>query len=161
MLGLTRQERGIVAFLVAGLVLGSLVTIYNRYLNPPELPEVDPAKVAAFDSISQRLAEEDRLGRKVSVAGAVPTGRQQGTRRESKAGPQGLPAPQSIEINNASETELVRLPGIGQVMARRIVLFRRQNGPFGRLEDLRKVRGIGPKVFEKISPYITLGQRRQ
>ena len=55
-----------------------------------------------------------------------------------------------VDINKASVEELDRLPGIGPSLAQRIVEFRKQNGPFHRVEDLLNVRGIGPKSFEPL-----------
>jgi endonuclease YncB( thermonuclease family) len=59
------------------------------------------------------------------------------------------PATTKLDANTATETELVGLPGIGPVMARRIVAAR----PFKSADDLRNVKGIGPKKYEKIRPY--------
>ena len=50
--------------------------------------------------------------------------------------------------------ELTQLPGIGETLARRIVESRRQAGPFADHEDIRRVRGIGPRTLERISPYL-------
>jgi len=62
-----------------------------------------------------------------------------------------------ININLASQSELMDLPGIGSVIASRIVDYRRQHGDFSRIEDLRKVSGIGEKRFEAIQEKITVG----
>ena len=59
-----------------------------------------------------------------------------------------------ININKASVEELVELPRIGQAVAKRIVVFREENGPFKNPEDLKSVRGIGDKVFDQIRPSI-------
>ena len=59
-----------------------------------------------------------------------------------------------ININKASVEELVELPRIGQAVAKRIVVFREENGPFKKVEDLKSVRGIGDKVFDQIRPSI-------
>ncbi|HNR65885.1 MAG TPA: helix-hairpin-helix domain-containing protein, partial [Atribacterota bacterium] len=62
----------------------------------------------------------------------------------------------SININNCSARELESLEGIGPVLAERIVEYRRNNGPFGKIEDIRKVPGIGEKRFEAIKEMITV-----
>ena len=64
--------------------------------------------------------------------------------------------PQKIDINRAEPWLLEALPGIGEVLAQRIVDYRSENGPFKRIEDLLKVSGIGPATFEKIKDYITV-----
>ncbi len=60
-----------------------------------------------------------------------------------------------ININLAYSADLQRLPGIGEVMAERIVEFREQNGNFKNIEDIMLVKGIGIKKFEKIKDLIT------
>ena len=62
-----------------------------------------------------------------------------------------------ININLASASELTDLPGIGNVLASRIVDYRRQHGDFQRIEDIRNVSGIGEKRFEAIQDKITVG----
>jgi competence protein ComEA len=65
-------------------------------------------------------------------------------------------SPQKIDINRADPWLLEALPGIGEVLAQRIVDYRSENGPFKRIEDLLKVSGIGPATFEKIKDHITV-----
>jgi competence protein ComEA len=55
-----------------------------------------------------------------------------------------------ININRASATELDTLPGIGPVIASRIVEYRKKNGPFASVEDLQKVSGIGVAKFTQL-----------
>jgi len=62
-----------------------------------------------------------------------------------------------ININIASQSELMDLPGIGNVLASRIVDYRRQHGDFLRIEDIRNVSGIGEKRYEAIENHITVG----
>ena len=59
-------------------------------------------------------------------------------------------------INEAAMSELMNLPGIGPSIAQRIVEYREMNGEFKKLEDVKKVKGIGDKLFQKILPYIKL-----
>lgn len=61
-----------------------------------------------------------------------------------------------IPINSAGKEDLMTLPGIGDVKAEAIILYREQNGRFDELEDLMKVSGIGEKTFEKLKDLIRL-----
>ncbi len=60
-----------------------------------------------------------------------------------------------INVNTASQKELVALPGIGETIAQRIIEYRKTHGPFHRPEDLLAVKGIGPKKLEKIRDLIS------
>ena len=62
-----------------------------------------------------------------------------------------------VNINTADADTLTGLPGIGQVLAERIVAYRRQNGPFRAVEEIMKVEGIGEKKAEAILDLITVG----
>ena len=68
-----------------------------------------------------------------------------------------LPAPGAINLNRADAATLATLPGIGPVLAGRIVADRAAHGAFARIEDIQRVSGIGPAIFEKIRPDITVG----
>ncbi|MFQ5898862.1 MAG: ComEA family DNA-binding protein [Candidatus Methylomirabilia bacterium] len=59
-----------------------------------------------------------------------------------------------LDLNRASVAELQRLPGIGPILARRIVETRQRDGPFRDAEDLRRVPGIGEKKLEAIRDLI-------
>ena len=61
---------------------------------------------------------------------------------------------QRIDINRAETWLLEALPGIGEVLAQRIVDYRSENGPFRRIEDLLKISGIGDATLEHIKDYI-------
>jgi competence protein ComEA len=61
-----------------------------------------------------------------------------------------------ININLASETELDSLPGVGPVMAGRIIAWRESNQRFHSIEELQEVPGIGPKVFANLKPLVRI-----
>ncbi len=60
-----------------------------------------------------------------------------------------------VHLNSATETELIRLPGVGNATARRIISFRNQHG-FQRIEDIMQVPGIGPAKFAKMKNCLAL-----
>ena len=74
-----------------------------------------------------------------------------------EATPESTPTPGVININTATVEELQTLQGIGEQKAGDIVHYREENGPFSRVEDLLKVRGIGSKTLEDLRPLITVG----
>ena len=58
-----------------------------------------------------------------------------------------------VDINQADWPELSQLPGVGETLARRIV-DARQARAFADHEDLRRVRGLGPRTLERLKPYL-------
>jgi DNA uptake protein and related DNA-binding proteins len=60
-----------------------------------------------------------------------------------------------IAINRADDRQLQSIPGIGPVIARRIIDYRGRNGPFHNEEELLKVKGIGPKKLQKMQNHIS------
>jgi competence protein ComEA len=60
-----------------------------------------------------------------------------------------------VNLNEASEAELDRLPGVGMKAAQSI-LTHRQKRPFQRIEELVKVKGFGKKKVQKLKPYLSL-----
>lgn len=66
------------------------------------------------------------------------------------------PQPQRIRVNTASAEALAALPGIGPARAAAIVDSRLREGPFRRVEDLRRVPGIGPRTVERLRNLVQL-----
>lgn len=59
-----------------------------------------------------------------------------------------------VDVNRADWAELAQLPGIGEVLAKRIIESRAAQGPFLDHSDLQRVRGIGPRTVENLRPYL-------
>ena len=96
-----------------------------------------------------RMTASDSAG-----AAAVPAVSAPGASRLARRAAAPL-RPASIDVDRASEAELLRLPGIGPALAGRIVAERAAGGPFGGPDGLLRVHGIGPKTLEKIRPFLT------
>ncbi len=67
------------------------------------------------------------------------------------------PGEPPIDVNTASEAELMRLPKVGAVTARAIIAAR----PFASVDDLDRVRGIGKKTLDALRPFVTAGAPRR
>ena len=90
------------------------------------------------------LEEAQRL-REIEAEAGIPQG------DNKSAGENGL-----IDINTADKQELMRIPGIGESKADRIIEYRQIHGRFGSVEELMNVSGIGSGMFEKMKDCITV-----
>ena len=66
-----------------------------------------------------------------------------------------------VNINTATAEELTRLPGVGEVLAERIVEYREQYGPFREAEELMKVNGIGESKFADMKEQVILEEEAE
>lgn len=62
-----------------------------------------------------------------------------------------------LDINTANKEQLMELPGIGDVIAERIIAYRTTNGPFSAVDQILNVEGIGKTKFQQIETYIYVG----
>ncbi|MEO0070666.1 MAG: ComEA family DNA-binding protein [candidate division WOR-3 bacterium] len=67
-------------------------------------------------------------------------------------------SPPLLDINQATKEQLEALPGIGPVLAQRIITYREKSGGFKSISQLRKVSGIGPKRLSAIKDFITVSK---
>ncbi|MEC4889961.1 MAG: ComEA family DNA-binding protein [Nitrospira sp.] len=64
--------------------------------------------------------------------------------------------PRLVDLNRASVEEFEQLPGVGPVLARRVVAYRESRGRFHAVEELRGVKGIGQKKLERLRRLVTV-----
>lgn len=128
----TKNEQKVFLFLSIVFLSGVAIKIYKTYVVSPKVPEFDYARSdSIFLERSKLLISGDSAG----------TGISQKVFRK-------------INVNRATKTELMTLPGVGETTAERILLYRDESGSFKSIHDLKKVKGIGEKKFEKLKPYI-------
>jgi competence ComEA-like helix-hairpin-helix protein len=132
----TDNEKRILIVLGAGLVIGIAIAAYQGHRAELDIPD-----------FSEIYAHTDSVFHERSARIPKPGG--------TDAPPLALLAEGSININTASKEELTLLPGIGDVFAERIILYREDNGAFESDRDLLNVSGIGERRLEIIRPYIT------
>lgn len=116
------RERWYVSGLILGVLVVCLAVLAMRWSLLADRVPLSPLPASAAAQ-AQQAAEEDQPSE------AQPA--------ESAAGGRRL------DLNRASAAELVRLPGIGEVLAARIIEYRDEHGPFRRVADLAEVEGIG------------------
>ena len=69
-----------------------------------------------------------------------------------------MPDVSPLDINAAAAEELAALPGIGEVLAGRIVAYREEHGPFAAVDDLPEVSGIGERKLAGLERRVTVGE---
>jgi competence ComEA-like helix-hairpin-helix protein len=129
-LALTKTEQKVLAFLVGAMVLGMGIRLYRSTF--PSTPNFD---YRASDSTF------------AAMTAAIDTSASEEPAEEETG---------KINPNTATKRQLMKLPGIGEVTAERIMLYRDEVGPFQAIDELTRVRGISKKKLEQIKPFITL-----
>jgi comEA protein len=133
MVGFTRSETRALLFLIVTFVVGVGVWTYrNRWAPLPELSEARRVEQKATPTTDKKI--ETR-------------------KADTKSGQE------TIILNDADREELESLPGVGPVIAARIIEYRERHGGFNALEELIEVKGIGQQTVERLKPYLKLDQQ--
>jgi comEA protein len=131
MLGFTRNEQRVLLFLTACFVTGGSIKIYQEHYQPlPNAPD---------ESIILESTDSGFVAVSISQEKKIETG-----------------SFFNVQLNTAGQIELERIPGIGPVMARRILSYRQSKGRFQTVDELLNVKGIGPKKLQKIRSYVQI-----
>jgi competence protein ComEA len=109
---------------------------------------------AARDLVVARLAPRTAAPRIQAAEVPPPAAPAPDPGRAPDAG--RTPATPVVDLNRANARELDALPGIGPVLAGRILDHRRRAGPFRSVDELRAVRGVGPRLLERVRPRVTV-----
>jgi len=129
-LSLTPTERRVLLFLAGTLIAGAAIRYYQEAF-PPAWNYDYRAADSAFAAYQERIAAD-------TTSSAADGGGK------------------LLNINTASVSDLLSLPGIGRTLAERIVQDRERKGSFAAVDELRRVKGITGKKFEKLKPHISV-----
>ena len=128
---LTGTERKVAIFLVGAFIVGTGIRLYRE-----TFPDEKQFEYRSSDST-------------FAVLSAAPESEESGDSVSGK--PHG-----PVNINTATKEQLMTLPGIGEVTAERIILRREDVGPFTNAGELRSIKGISKKKFDKLKDMITV-----
>lgn len=146
MLDLTQSEKRVLIIILAVILTAAGIQLIN-----PSSSNLKTVDYAESDSVFSRLShvrpQKHQLyqvqfnGQPTNSSGKIHT-----TQQNKKN--------LLVNINIATEKEFIQLPRIGPSIAQRILKFRETHGSFKSNKDLQKIKGIGPKTFERIKPYL-------
>ncbi len=114
----------------------------------PTTPPPDTASSAAPRSAQVALA--------VCLAGVLVLLLVRGYGQQLRTRPTEHITPALVDLNSADRSQLAQVPNIGPKLAERIEAHRFAKGGFRSVEDLEHVEGIGPKIVEKVRPYVVV-----
>ena len=143
---LTNQEKWVFVFLCTTLVSGYLIQYMKQRNMDDSLhiiskTEKEEFKQAALHAYSSQGIQDNETP-KIAAGDA--------TEKNIKDGEE------LVNINTAVKQELMALPNIGPITAERIIRFRDDFGPFQSIDDLAKIKGIGPKTLERLKTRIII-----
>ncbi|MCP9470625.1 MAG: helix-hairpin-helix domain-containing protein [Nitrospira sp.] len=127
---------------------------------PEALSPDEPAPVAVEASVAESLTPKE-LKAQAGATGAPAENnvRTEPRTRNRAASPVRSGSLGPVDLNRADVSELESLPGIGAVLARRVMEYRASIGRFQTVEDLLAVKGIGRKTLERLRPFVTVLER--
>jgi competence protein ComEA len=143
MIGFTKQEKRFALFFLVSIIVGTGVKAYRQqHLSKPDSEWQEHYQAVLTDFRQKAHSDEDTITQQqASIQKATP--------RIQKSD-----LVESIDINHATLIQLQTLPKIGPVLAQRIIDFRDVNGPFKSIDEIKSVKGIGPKTFIVIKNHI-------
>jgi competence protein ComEA len=121
---------------------------------PVPEPREDAPRVIA-DNPVEPVDRHETPGTHAAVVAPVPGSSRVDTPKVQAGSPVAKPKSR-LDLNRASAEDLQRLPGIGEVLAKRVVEARTSKGSFTAIEELLEVKGIGEKKLERLRPLITV-----
>ena len=141
-----RNEQ-IILLLLCGVLIVGIAIRYLDSKNPDSIPDFE---------VHKNAVEVPSIEEKAEVPQVTSLTHKQSSVEVPSPKEDVPPVRELIDINSATAKEFERLHGIGPQIAGRIVAYREKNGVFKRVDDITKVRGIGPKTLERLRPHLTM-----
>lgn len=116
---------------------------------PAEIPTTRPALASA-----NQMEAPSRRPVAMPLEDSEPASARVPEKASAGMPPPRQPGARQVDLNQATLSELEALPGIGPKLAQRVIEHRDQNGPFRSVDDLRHVKGIGRKKFDRLRPHV-------
>jgi DNA uptake protein ComE-like DNA-binding protein len=152
----TRAERRALAVVVAIAALGVVARIVR---SKQARPAPTAAEVLALDAQIERVREARKVGRAGGTGSRSNSSTRQpnnpSTLRRASQTPREVKAKERVDLDTAGPTTIEGLPWIGPALAARIVESRDRCGPFGSMEALTRVYGIGAGMAKRLEPHVT------
>lgn len=147
--GATKGEVTVVLLLLLGSILGNVLQRCENIHYDPAI--ASPSQIrASLESLSRQHKATE-----VPAAAAQPVDESEAyTRRSRTVSSKSATHQPLVNLNTASKTRLMTIPGIGEATADRILQYR-SHTPFSRPDDLMNIKGIGEKRFERMRPFIS------
>lgn len=153
-----KELRALLFFLALGVL-----SLFYRFVRSPDKNDIsflsDPKyleEARSRDSLFAILARRKQMQDSFYFYAADTTDLQpKRSEHHGKSKLSGL-AQASISLNRASANELMKLPSVGEATASLIMEYRKERGKFRTLTEIMNVKGIGPKKFERMKPYLRL-----
>lgn len=152
----TKNESKVILFIILVLITGLTIKYYRHIFEPNSTLPYDFTKK---DSEFRELSKGNNKKRISSAVDSSPVDdelllkrfREDTSKAEVMAEEE---ITEKININTATKSELIDLPGVGESTADKIIDYRTKSISFRKPEDLMNVKGIGKKKFEKLKKYI-------
>ena len=155
-LQLTKNEQSVLLFLAGMLLTGSAIIGFDFIVGTVT------SEPRRYDYGSLDYEFQERLARdstsKINTSGLTAAPSVSVDRNTATTNQRGKKTPptQPINLNTATATALTQLPGVGPSTAEKIIQYRTEHGKFKKIEDIKKVKSIGDKKFEKFKAFITV-----
>ena len=155
-IGFTQTEIKVILFLVITFLIGYGIKFYKDNSIEPNKSYDYSTEDSLFNYYKENAKKNLEAEKQKEITKFDSKAKVLGLKPEEFTEKKNLPPleEKSIDINSADLETLIRLPGIGEITAQRIIDLRAEKGKFDSLDELMDVKGIGKSKFSKIEKFL-------